>query len=33
MLAINVALGFRRCGLEAIWQRELDEATPQADAG
>ena len=26
MLAINVALGFRRCGLEAIWQRELDEA-------
>jgi L-amino acid N-acyltransferase YncA len=33
MLAINVALGFRRCGLEAIWQRELDETTPQADAG
>ena len=33
MLAINVALGFRRCGLEAIWQRELDVATPQADAG
>lgn len=22
MLAINIALGFRRCGLEAIWQRE-----------
>ncbi|WP_448005033.1 GNAT family N-acetyltransferase [Agromyces bauzanensis] len=24
MLAINVALGFRRCGLEAIWQRTAD---------
>jgi GNAT superfamily N-acetyltransferase len=23
MLAINIALGFRRCGLEAAWQREL----------
>ncbi|MBT2499688.1 GNAT family N-acetyltransferase [Agromyces sp. ISL-38] len=22
MLAINVALGFRRCGLEAVWQRD-----------
>ena len=22
MLAINIALGFRRCGLEAIWQRD-----------
>ncbi len=33
MLAINVALGFRPIGLEAIWQRELDEATPQAEAG
>ncbi|RZS66008.1 acetyltransferase (GNAT) family protein [Agromyces ramosus] len=33
MLAINIALGFRRCGLEAIWQRERDEAPAQADAG
>lgn len=24
MLAINVALGFRRCGLEAVWQRAGD---------
>jgi GNAT superfamily N-acetyltransferase len=24
MLAINVALGFRRCGLEAVWQRARD---------
>ncbi|MFC9559483.1 GNAT family N-acetyltransferase [Agromyces sp. NPDC056965] len=23
MLAINIALGFRRCGLEAVWQRVL----------
>jgi hypothetical protein len=23
MLAINIALGFQRCGLEAVWQREL----------
>ncbi|MEF3404098.1 GNAT family N-acetyltransferase [Agromyces sp. CCNWLW203] len=23
MLAINLALGFRRCGLEAIWQRDV----------
>jgi hypothetical protein len=22
MLAINIALGFRRCGLEAVWQRD-----------
>ena len=33
MLAINIELGFRRCGLEAIWQRERDEAVAQADAG
>jgi len=33
MLAINIELGFRRCGLEAAWQRERVEATPQADAG
>lgn len=24
MLAINIALGFRRCGLEAVWQRAGD---------
>lgn len=28
MLAINIALGFRRCGLEAIWQRTGDETQP-----
>lgn len=28
MLAINIALGFRRCGLEAIWQRAGDGAQP-----
>ena len=33
MLAINLALGFRRCGLEAVWQREDSGETPQADAG
>ena len=31
MLAINVALGFRRCGLEAVWQRTGDAAQPPAD--
>ncbi len=32
MLAINIELGFRRCGLEAIWQRERGRTMPQADA-
>jgi GNAT superfamily N-acetyltransferase len=31
MLAINIELGFRRCGLEAIWQRADDVAQPTAD--
>ena len=32
MLAINIALGFRRCGLEAIWQRgERRRLRPTAD--
>jgi len=31
MLAINIELGFRRCGLEAIWQRADDIAQPAAD--
>ena len=31
MLAINVALGFRRCGLEAVWQRDGNVAQPAAD--
>jgi GNAT superfamily N-acetyltransferase len=30
MLAINIELGFRRCGLEAVWQRTGDRAQPAA---
>lgn len=30
MLAINIALGFRRCGLEAVWQREGERDQPAA---
>jgi hypothetical protein len=29
MLAINIALGFRRCGLEAVWQRGLPRPSRQ----
>ena len=31
MLAINIALGFHRCGLEAAWQRDGIVAQPTAD--
>lgn len=30
MLAINIALGFRRCGLEAVWQRAGERDQPAA---